>query len=82
MALLFCVPWFVTFASIINYHIIQVSLLVKMIVVTEAFSRQICPVNMEQHLLPEIVRDVCLRLDRPHVDLFATQINRNLLTQM
>jgi len=49
-------------------------------VVADSLSRQIQPVNTEWCLHHNVFRHLCNVWDRPHVDLFATHINRLLPT--
>jgi len=66
-------------------HELHVSLSVRHIpgklnVVADSLSRQLNPVHTEWQLHPQIFQVICRIWDRPHIDLFATHINRQLPT--
>ncbi|XP_048775499.2 uncharacterized protein LOC125680102 [Ostrea edulis] len=48
--------------------------------VTDALSRSLHPVNTEWELHPAVFQEICLKWDRPHIDLFATHLNCKLPT--
>ncbi|XP_056009342.1 uncharacterized protein LOC130051435 [Ostrea edulis] len=48
--------------------------------VADALSRSLHPVNTEWELHPAVFQEICLKWDRPHIDLFATHLNCKLPT--
>jgi hypothetical protein len=50
--------------------------------IADALSRSLHPVNTQWELHPAVFQEICLKWDRPHVDLFATYLKFKIQTYM